>query len=933
MSLYTRIIDLQKLGEAWKRVRKNHPSAGVDEVTCDDFETGSREYLKQLHIELKEQRYTSLPVKLVPIYKGEKVRQVSLYCMRDKVVQQSIAQELVKMYDCEMSEGAYAYRPGRAALQAIEHINKYMQKDNIQWILKTDIASFFDEICLKKLYGMLGDKIREPEVLSLIQICCEAPELQKDGELHKKEKGIYQGMGMSPVLSNIYLMDFDKEMTERCMLYVRYSDDILILGNSKDEVEEILEFMRIRIEQKGLFLNEKKTSVVSADIGVEFLGYRISSAGKVIPAKAEQNLEQRLEDVWLTMRGDLKEKLRKGAEILGGWEQYYKEQREIGSIQEYVVVVYMIQNKSEEVWEKIREKRKKFNNPYKEICQYLVEVWRQHGNLEHIIAEYEQLYELESLDQDIVISNQEEICEMYKELLIQDDFDLWTELMQRYSDEGAYNKASKILERIENRKDKAGTRTIQVSSKTMDEQTFVWSAEFIQKYMKLFAGREDTYGREEIDAKKKRCVEQILEPLTEDMVKYHLDGSCTLSTYLQRSNMTVKYLVIDIDISKRHILKLGDEEAIHRYLPEAAMVAHSFLKKLKQMGLKGYLEDSGYRGYHIWLFFTEWIPTRYVIMLTDILSEQVPLESENVTVEYLPNKTRIKAGSPGQAIKLPLGFHIHTGNRSTFLTDDLTAYIPKIKDLADTALFSLNALKRIIGMYTDSQTETVQRKVDLALEEFGELPDSVSVVLKKCNLMRYLCQKARTTGYLSHFERLSVLYVFAHLGEDGKNFVHTVMEFTLNYQYHVTEKFIQKLPAKPISCLKLRDQYKQITAEYGCSCNFRRTKNCYPSPVLHAIKSSGDEISDVTIPTSRTLTKHKEQEVVEELNIHKKVKELTEKIVEMKRQRRGVDKVIQKSEAELGKIFDQAGIDCLEMDMGMLVRRKKDDGYEWIIEI
>ena len=89
-----------------------------------------------------------------------------------------------------------------------------------------------------------------------------------------------------------------------------------------------------------------------------------------------------------------------------------------------------------------------------------------------------------------------------------------------------------------------------------------------------------------------------------------------------------------------------------------------------------------------------------------------------------------------------------------------------------------------------------------------------------------------------------------------------------------------------------------------------------PFPVLHAIKSSGDEISDVTIPTSRALTKHKEQEVVEELNIHKKVKELTEKIVEMKRQRRGVDKVIQKSEAELGKIFDRAGIDCLEMDTG-----------------
>mgnify|MGYP006074156915 FL=1 len=96
-------------------------------------------------------------------------------------------------------------------------------------------------------------------------------------------------------------------------------------------------------------------------------------------------------------------------------------------------------------------------------------------------------------------------------------------------------------------------------------------------------------------------------------------------------------------------------------------------------------------------------------------------------------------------------------------------------------------------------------------------------------------------SYLSHFERLSVLYVFGHKGDEGKEFVHTVMGFTLNYQYSITQKFITKLPEKPVSCVKLREQYKLITAEYGCNCNFKRTKNCYPSPVLHAIKDSGEE--------------------------------------------------------------------------------------------
>ena len=159
------------------------------------------------------------------------------------------------------------------------------------------------------------------------------------------------------------------------------------------------------------------------------------------------------------------------------------------------------------------------------------------------------------------------------------------------------------------------------------------------------------------------------------------------------------------------------------------------------------------------------------------------------------------------------------------------------------------------------------------------------------------------------------------------------MGFTLNYQYAVTDRFINRIPAKPISCLKLREQYKQITAEFGCSCNFRRTKNCYPSPVLHAIKSSGDVSDDVTIPTSRSVSKEKEKEVVEELNIHIKVQELASRIIDMKKQKRRIDKSIQKTEAELEKIYDQAGIDCLEVEMGLLSRRKKEEGYEWLIEI
>ena len=119
MSLYNKIIDLQKLSAAWQRVRRNKPAAGVDNITWQQFDENSREQMKQLQIELIEQRYTPLPVRNVTLYKGQKSRVIALYSMRDKIVQQSLASELARLFDNRLSSQSYAYRNDKSALQAI----------------------------------------------------------------------------------------------------------------------------------------------------------------------------------------------------------------------------------------------------------------------------------------------------------------------------------------------------------------------------------------------------------------------------------------------------------------------------------------------------------------------------------------------------------------------------------------------------------------------------------------------------------------------------------------------------------------------------------------------------------------------------------------------------------------------------------------------
>ena len=555
--------------------------------------------------------------------------------------------------------------------------------------------------------------------------------------------------------------------------------------------------------------------------------------------------------MWLTSGEKIDKKLKKGQEILGGWEQYYRDEREIGSIIEFVVAISMLKGKSDDFRKKIEQSRNKFSNIYKDILEYLVLYWDTRLMPENILYEYEDYLEITADNKIKSYENKallKELIQLYSKFLINPTEDLYSEIMQLYTDLGEYEKASMVSDMKNSfMSNKVNRNKIKFDENKHDSE-YKWNESDISLFINFFIGREDTYAIDNIFENSRNTVEQVMEPVNAEVIKRHFMGEITAATYVQRSNSTSKYM--DIDISKKVLIlhPYGSEE-FKSYKEKALDIVKNMESEIEKLGLKCYIEDTGHRGYHMWLFFGEWIPVRYIHMLADYIQKNIFPDEEDISI-------------------------------------------------------------------------------------FGKTDEAINQVLSKCNLMRYLCQKAYKTGYLSHFERLSVLYVFGHMGDNGKEFVHTVMSYTLNYQYSITQKFISKIPAKPVSCIKLREQYKMITAEYGCNCNFRRTKNCYPSPVLHAIKNADSEQGEVTIPTSRTITKEKERVVYDEINIHKKANAIAAKILEYKKQKRGIDKNIERLEDDLQNIFENAGIDCLEIEIGMLVRRKKENGeYEWIIEI
>ena len=940
MALFTKIIDLQKLGMAWKKIHVNKPACGADGITWQDFEKDLPEELKKLHMELKEGRYRCQPVKQVTITTNGKEREIVLYCMRDKVIQQSLADEIDKLFDPYLSPQAYAYRKNRSALQIVNRLEEVIRKESFSCVLKLDIHQYFDHIRWNILYQMLESRIKEPEVLDLIREITQAKTILPDGTLGEKRLGLHQGCSLSPILSNVYLMDFDRWLSSQNMFYARYSDDMLLLAREESQLAAIKQEITEKFATLGLEISESKTFVGKIPDGFVFLGYYFDEKGKAIPAKAKSELSQRLELCWLKNRElDCAGRLKMLSEIFTGWKQYYASadsQTEFQDILEYAVCLYLATDETQR--KKYALQRVNLFNEYVELTDFFCGIWQTIGSSLLILLEYEQLYSFVWVKKESIFKlpaeTVEELILQYKLLRKDETEETWTEIMQIYADAGQYEKSEAIMDYIREALREEETKVVLPPSLSQGEEIRL-SEEEKDAFLDLFCGREDIYSGEEIiQGKRKMCF--CAKPLTKEKLEAHLRGDETIGTYVQQENQTVKYFVIDVDISRRIMLQctVGDE-TYREYLQKAAEMTQRIHRLLTQKGLPHGMEQSGKRGFHVWIFLEGWFPVRYLRFLGDVIDNEIDrTDMEDISIEYFPNKTRIKPDAPGQCIKLPYGCCAGDKRyRSSLMDDSLSCNLTFTQWKNKIVKVPLLQIKKVISIQPEVKPGIAEPEDTQSLEVFGEIPENIRSILAGCCLMRYLCKKAQSTGYLTHFERLSILYVFGHVGTEGQDFVHQVMSYTLNYNESVTEKFIRKCPEKPISCPKLREQYARISAELGCGCNFKRRAKCYPSPVLHAVKHSSDDTEQITLPITQAVNKQTKEELLDEVNIHKKAQLVAARIIEQKKQKKSLDKSIEKMERELDKIFDDAKIESLDLEMGTLVRRKGEKGSEWLIEL
>ncbi len=251
--------------EAYRKVKANQGSAGVDKESLEEFQADLLNNLYTLWNRLSSGSYNPKPVRevLIPKANGSK-RKLGIPTVSDRIAQQVIKTYLEPRLEAEFHTNSYGYRPLKSAHQAVAAVRENVRQ--YPWVIDMDIKSFFDEVNHELLMKALDCHVEEKWVKMYIQRWLECSSQTKEGTLIPKDgKGTPQGGVISPLLSNLYLhYVLDKWLAKHYpqLAFVRYADDIIIHCNNEIEAKQALLAIRQRIQECKLRLNEEKTKLV-----------------------------------------------------------------------------------------------------------------------------------------------------------------------------------------------------------------------------------------------------------------------------------------------------------------------------------------------------------------------------------------------------------------------------------------------------------------------------------------------------------------------------------------------------------------------------------------------------------------------------------------------------------------------------------------------
>ncbi|HMO50095.1 MAG TPA: reverse transcriptase domain-containing protein [Kiritimatiellia bacterium] len=825
------ILSEQNIYRAWESVARNNGGPGLDHVTVEDYARRCREELTGLQRDVREGVYRPAPLM---VFQREKAhggqRELTIASIRDRILARAIAQVLNERLDAGFTLQSYAYRFRKGALKAVSAAQQACRK--FSHVLRADIAEFFDRMDHDVLADLLKQAGVDAGLLGLIMKLVRAPRFDGVSNI-PGTMGVPQGSPLSPVLANLYLDPVDKALATDHSHFIRYADDLVIFCPSADEASGAMRRLEDLLQQVQLTLSVSKTRVYRIEDGFLFLGFVFTPAGHSAGQEARERLREKL-DEGPCADEDSEEYRRRRESIVRGWNNYFEHGEPVADNTSRTGHRADVRRGNAEGIPAPLPEQMREDEPEPEVGRLDVSMNKKRDSFGDDVS-------LRDLRRSLVAEDVDFDGDAYRDQL--------KRLAGRYDTIGLHGAASACRKAI----GEATPRPLAPSTPVSH------GCRTVDLWMDVFAGGEGSITMACLDRLGRMGYRPHANKLTPQLLEHHWQGRRTLAVPVYHKGDLVRFGVIDIDISRRVIENLSKSERTTRtgrLLRDAVAIA----QRARQAGVRSVIESSGYKGFHVWFFLHQ--PVEAALMrrfLVELARISGPAPDDSHRELFPASDTRPPEGLQTH-IRLPLGVHKLTGERTAWITPEGDAWEHAGPDILDfTLLNRARVLKDAIATWTkyqrgsstgaascqpqegDASSSVHHERATADMPAEPESKKTVSAIeaetmvllRRRCPVLEALIHKARTEHQLAHGERMVLRGILEPLGPVGTDAIHAVMKNCDNYDRKKTNAFLGRPGVKPMACGTIKEVLGDFCEQVGCHCRFKNRKGDYAHPLRH----------------------------------------------------------------------------------------------------